>query len=76
MQSLVLILQEPPYGTEKAYNALRYARALLAAGVQTRIYLLADGVFVAKRGQTPPKGFYNLEHMLHGVIAQGALVHV
>lgn len=32
MDSLTIILNDPPYGTEKAYNVLRYASALVGAG--------------------------------------------
>ena len=28
----LLILNDPPYGTERSYNALRLARSLLKAG--------------------------------------------
>lgn len=76
MQNAVLIIQDSPYGTEKAFNALRYANALLAAGVGVKIYLLADGVTCAKRDQTPPKGYYNIAHMLEGVMRRGAVVRV
>lgn len=31
---ILLILNDPPYGTERSYNALRLARQLLKAGTE------------------------------------------
>lgn len=56
MKSVTVILNDAPYGNERAYNGLRYAHALLAASAQVKVYLLADAVTCAKKGQTPPKG--------------------
>ena len=43
MEKLTIILNDPPYGTEKIYNGLRYASALVSAGVSVNLFLLADG---------------------------------
>ena len=43
--SAVLILNDPPYGTERSYNALRLARALLDKGAgQVRVFLMGEDV--------------------------------
>lgn len=61
----LLILNDPPYGTERAYNALRLANTLAArAGEEVRVFLMADAALCAKSGQTLPQGFYNIERML------------
>lgn len=75
MKSVVVIINDAPYGDERAYNALRYAQALVAASVQVKVYLLADAVICAKKGQTPPKGYYNVENMIGGIIRRGGTVH-
>lgn len=69
--STLLILNDPPYGTERAYNALRLANALgkVAPAAETSIFLLADAVLAAKAGQQTPDGFYNLERMLKRFLA-------
>ncbi len=75
----LFILNDPPYGTERNYNALRLARELLkdpAAGNEARLFLLGDAAAGAKRGQKVPQGYYNLETMLHGVAARGAQIGV
>jgi uncharacterized protein involved in oxidation of intracellular sulfur len=71
MRSVVIIINDAPYGNERAYNGLRYAQALLAASTQVKVYLLADAVTCAKKGQTPPKGYYNVENMIAGIVNRG-----
>jgi uncharacterized protein involved in oxidation of intracellular sulfur len=67
----LIILNDPPYGTERVYNGLRLAHALAKNDGQARItiFLMADAVLAAKAGQTTPDGFYNVERMLKRVIA-------
>jgi len=74
MEKLTIILNDPAYGTEKAYNALRYASALVASDVTVNLFLLADGVAAAKQGQKTPTGYYNLADMLKDLIAKGIKV--
>ena len=74
MDKLTLLIQDAPYGSEKAYNALRYASALLASQVAVNLFLLADGVLVAKSNQKTPTGYYNTADMLTRLIAKGVKV--
>jgi uncharacterized protein involved in oxidation of intracellular sulfur len=61
----LLILNDPPYGTERSYNALRFARALVAReGTELRLFLTGDAVGCALAGQTTPQGYYKLDTML------------
>lgn len=68
---VLFILNDPPYGTERSYNALRLAIALVKADPSTLVtaFLLGDAVVAAKKGQKTPEGFYNMERMLHRVLA-------
>lgn len=61
----LLILNDPPYGTERTYNGLRLGLAL-ARTPETRVtvFLMADAVGAAKRGQKTPDGYYNIERMV------------
>ncbi len=70
MKSL-FIINDPPYGTERFYNALRLAHALLKKDPQTEVtvFLIADAVVGAKAGQKTPDGYYNVERMLKRVVA-------
>ncbi|HYX63394.1 MAG TPA: DsrE family protein [Burkholderiales bacterium] len=64
MGKTLFILNDPPYGSERCYNALRLAAALSRSeGEQVRLFLLGDAVSCAKAGQRVPQGFYNVEHM-------------
>ncbi|MBI4298051.1 MAG: DsrE family protein [Chloroflexi bacterium] len=66
-QKILIILNDPPYGTERAWNALRLAISLASGkGDEVRLFLLGDAVSCAKRGQETPTGYYNLERMLKG----------
>ncbi|MEW6679319.1 MAG: DsrE family protein [Pseudomonadota bacterium] len=66
----LFIINDAPYGNERPYNALRLANALAHEPEQEiRVFLLGDAVFIAKQGQKPPSGFYNLQVML-GKIAR------
>ena len=40
-----------------------------------KVYLLADAVTCAKKGQTPPKGYYNVENMIDSIVRRGGTVH-
>jgi uncharacterized protein involved in oxidation of intracellular sulfur len=74
METFTIIVNDPPYGTERTWNALRLAEALLVGEAQVRIFLLGDAVSAAKQGQATPKGYYNLEQMLQKIIERGATV--
>lgn len=73
---VLLIMNDAPYGTEKAYNALRLAMMLQKehADVEVRIFLLANAVTCAIPGQSTPQGYYNLERIFKSVITKGASV--
>jgi len=73
----LVVLNDPPYGTERSYNALRLAGALAKRGSEElRLFLMGDAAACARRGQSVPAGFYNLEHMLHVVTLKGVPVGV
>ncbi|MEZ5196586.1 MAG: DsrE family protein [Bacteroidales bacterium] len=76
MQKILIIINDAPYGTEKAYNALRMAMTLQKEHekVDVNIFLLADAVFCGLPDQKTPDGFYNIERMLKSVIQKGGEV--
>ncbi len=72
---VLIIINDAPYGTEKAYNALRMAMTLQREhGVDVKIFLLADAVFCALPNQKTPDGYYNIEKMFKSVIQKGGEV--
>ena len=68
---ILLILNDPPYGTERSFNALRLAKALTGKKVEVTAFLMADAVVCAKAGQKVPQGYYNLELMVKSVARKG-----
>lgn len=62
----LFVLNDPPYGTERCYNAMRLAHALLKSGpaAEVTVFLMADAVIAARKGQKTPDGYYNMERML------------
>ena len=77
MAKNLFILNDPPYGTERSYNALRLALALAKTdGEQVRVFLMGDGAPCAKAGQKVPQGYYNLGDMLGGVMRRNGEISV
>ena len=72
----LLILNDPPYGTERSFNGLRLAAALAKDGVEIKVFLIGDAAVCAKAGQKLPSGYYNLEVILKGVARRGGVVGV
>ncbi len=73
-----MILNDPPYGTERVYNGLRLAMNLQKnhSDVELTVFLLGDAASAAKSGQQTPDGYYNLERMLASVARKGSRVLV
>jgi uncharacterized protein involved in oxidation of intracellular sulfur len=66
----LFILNDPPYGTERCYNALRLAYTLLSKDEVSEVvvFLMADAVVGARKGQKTPNGYYNIERMLKRLV--------
>jgi uncharacterized protein involved in oxidation of intracellular sulfur len=66
--TILFILNDAPYGTERSYNGLRLAGTLARSGSETiRVFLIGDAAACAKQGQSVPKGYYNVEVMLRAI---------
>jgi uncharacterized protein involved in oxidation of intracellular sulfur len=70
MGKVLIIINDSPYGTEKAYNAFRLAMQILNDYENTSlcVFLMADAVTCALPGQITAKGYYNIEKMVKSVI--------
>jgi len=73
-ETVTIVINEAAYGKERAWNALRLAMAMMVKNIKVNIFLLEDGVAVAKKGQRPPEGYYNLEKMLTELVQNGAKI--
>ncbi len=77
MQKYLIILNDPPYGTERSYNGLRLARSLLNTNeAEVKVFLMGDAASCAKGGQKVPSGYYNIGDMLGAVIRRNGAVAV
>jgi len=74
----LIIINDAPYGTEKAYNALRLAMQIQkdCEFPVLNIFLMADAVTCALPNQNTPNGYYNIERMLRSVISNNGKVRI
>ena len=73
---VLIIINDPPYGSERPYQALRLADALqkIEEELELTIYLTADAVSCAKNNQKTPNGYYNVERMLKLIMKTGMIM--
>ena len=77
MPKTLFILNDPPYGTERSYSALRLAGSLANhEGEDVRVFLIGDAASCAKGNQKVPQGYYNIEVMLRSVAKRGGQIGV
>ncbi len=76
--NILIVINDAPYGTEKAYNALRLANQLGKDynTLEVRIFLMADAASCAIANQKTPNGYYNIERMLKLALRKGAKVKI
>lgn len=74
----LIIINDAPYGNEKAYNALRLAMQIQKDYNQSEltIFLMADAVTCSLPNQNTPSGYYNIERMLRSVISKNGKVKI
>ena len=53
---VLFVINDPPYGTERVYNALRLAHALVKkdSAAQITVFMMADAVIAGNAQQKPP----------------------
>lgn len=75
---ILMVLNDPPYGTERSYNGLRLAINLLKKRPRPQlwVFLVGDAASCAKSGQETADGYYNIERMLKAVASKGGVVGV
>ncbi len=73
---ILIIINDAPYGTEKAYNALRLAITLQKdhPTAEVNVFLMADAVGCAIPNQNTPQGYYNIERMIKSVLSKDGKV--
>jgi uncharacterized protein involved in oxidation of intracellular sulfur len=71
-----MVLNDPPYGSERTYTGLRLASNLLRQDEELGIdlVLVGDAVSCAKGGQQVPDGCYDVEGLLEPVLGRGRVL--
>ncbi len=74
--NILILINDAPYGTEKAYNAFRLAMAIQKdhPQVQVNVFLMADAVGCGIPNQNTPQGYYNIERMIKSVVLKGGKI--
>ena len=60
MVSFTIIINEAPYAKERAFTALRFATTCALENHKVNVFLLENGVYVAKKDQKPSSDAPNL----------------
>ena len=78
MKKVLILINDAPYGTEKAYNALRLAMQIQKDYEETEVtlFLMADAVTCTLPGQNTPDGYYNIERMIKSVLSKNGKVRL
>ena len=74
----LIIINDAPYGTEKAYNAMRLAIQIQKdyEDAEVTVFLMADAVGCAIPNQNTPNGYYNIERMIKAVVSKNGKVKI
>ena len=74
MKKFLFVINDAPYGDERPYNAMRHAMNLVNRDeVQVKVFLVADGVYCARKAQKTPDGYYNIERMVKSLAKRGKI---
>lgn len=79
MQSVLIIVHAPAYGSERMLSALRLATAIAGQERETvdlRLFMMSDAVTVGLPGQPAAEAGGGLQHMLEDLVQRGAQVRL
>jgi len=72
IQKYLFVINDAPYGNERTYNTLRLALNLIQREwMEVNIFLTADGISFARKGQKSPDGYYYIERMVKSIAKRG-----
>ena len=77
MQSILIIVHAPPYGSERMLSALRLATALTgqeSERVDLRLFMMSDAVTVGLPNQSAASAGGGLQQMLIELVEHGAQI--
>ena len=79
MQTILIIVHAPAYGSERMLSALRLSMSMALQEVETvdlRIFMMSDAVTVGLPNQTTAESGGGLQQMLQDLIQHGAKIRL
>jgi tRNA 2-thiouridine synthesizing protein D len=76
MSSFTIIITESPYSNSRAYTGLRFALTAVLEGHKVNLFLIENGVYVAKAGQKTPNPQANISKYLEDAIKENIEVKI
>ena len=79
MQTVLIIVHAPAYGSERMLSALRLATALASQETETvdlRLFMMSDAVTVGLANQPTAQAGGGLQQMLEELVQQGAQIRL
>jgi uncharacterized protein involved in oxidation of intracellular sulfur len=76
VMKFLFVLHDPPYGTERTYNGVRWARQMIDVdgNNEVRMFMFGDAVVATAGGQKVANGYYNLANMIRSFTSKGGVV--
>lgn len=73
---LLFVMHDPPYGSERTYHGVRWARQMIDAdgNNEVRVFMFGDAVAATADGQKVPNGYYNLAKMIRAFTSKGGVI--
>lgn len=68
MVTFTVIINEAPIAKERAFTGLRFATTCIIEGHKVNLFLIENGVYLAKKGQNPSSDAPNLLEYLEELI--------
>lgn len=72
-KKMTVILSQGPYQSERGYTALRLVLTALLEGMEVNLFLLENGIYLGKKGQSPVD-FANAQELLKQAIGEGVKI--
>lgn len=79
MQTILIIIHAPPYGSERMLSGLRFATAVAGQEIETvdlRLFMMSDAVTVGLRNQTSVEAGGGLTQMLEDLVRRGVQIRL
>lgn len=79
MQSILIVVNAPAYGSERMLSALRLATAIATQELETvdlRLFMMSDAVTVGLAGQVDAQAGGGLQQMVEELLAHGAQIRL